>query len=66
MTGLTPVLQVDDQRNVTHKLIADLENAHGVADVNCVSWSPMEEGLLASAGDDCTSRVWTIAHSQPP
>lgn len=33
------------------------QNAHS-ADVNCVRWSPSEPGLLASAGDDNTVRLW--------
>ncbi|THH12791.1 hypothetical protein EW146_g7362 [Bondarzewia mesenterica] len=46
----------------THKLIARLENAHNVADVNCVVWCPRKgyDGLLATAGDDGTAKVWKI------
>lgn len=52
--------QVDQERAVTHQLIAELENAHGVADINCVAWSPRQSDLLASTGDDCTSRIWHV------
>ncbi|KAG8828722.1 Cytosolic iron-sulfur protein assembly protein [Serendipita sp. 401] len=54
-------IEVDDECKVSHKLITDLENAHGVADVNCVAWSTLEPGLLASAGDDYSSKIWSIS-----
>jgi len=43
-------------------LIASHPDAHGVSDVNCVVWCPREgfEDLLATAGDDCSVRVWKI------
>lgn len=31
--------------------------------VNCVSWNPVYHGLLASASDDCTVRLWGPAAS---
>lgn len=33
------------------------EQAHPT-DVNCVRWHPTQRGLLASAGDDGTVRLW--------
>jgi len=43
-------------------LIASVSDAHGVCDVNSVSWCPRKgfEDLLASAGDDMLLRVWKI------
>lgn len=45
-----------------HKLIARLENAHGVDDLNTVVWCPRKgyENLLATAGDDGVAKVWKI------
>jgi hypothetical protein len=40
------------------------EQAHPT-DVNCVRWHPTEPGLLASAGDDCTIRIWRYQPPQP-
>jgi WD40 repeat protein len=54
-----------DRTAPSHKLIALLHSAHGVHDVNTVSWCPREgfEDLLATSGDDGTARVWRIKHS---
>ncbi|KAG8810320.1 Cytosolic iron-sulfur protein assembly protein [Serendipita sp. 399] len=57
-------IKVDDERNVSHTLIADVGDSHGVADVNCVVWSTLEPGLLASAGDDSASKIWSISAAQ--
>ncbi|KAF9493191.1 WD40 repeat-like protein [Pleurotus eryngii] len=45
-----------------HSIIAKLEAAHGVYDVNAVSWCPRQgyEDILATAGDDCSVRVWKV------
>ncbi|KAI5121992.1 hypothetical protein M0805_001825 [Coniferiporia weirii] len=42
------------------ELVTTIRDAHGVSDVNCISWCPREgyEDLLATAGDDCAVRVW--------
>ncbi|PAV20378.1 WD40 domain containing protein [Pyrrhoderma noxium] len=47
---------------VVSNLIASIEDAHGVSEVNCVSWCPRPglEHLLASAGDDCSVRIWDL------
>eukprot|EP00878_Enallax_costatus_P024775 GHUV01026461.1.p1 GENE.GHUV01026461.1~~GHUV01026461.1.p1 ORF type:complete len:406 (+),score=78.94 GHUV01026461.1:109-1326(+) len=37
--------------------ICSVEQAH-TADVNCVKWHPQQQGLLASAGDDCVVKLW--------
>ncbi|KDQ60075.1 hypothetical protein JAAARDRAFT_152615 [Jaapia argillacea MUCL 33604] len=46
----------------THTLIATLPSAHGVHDINHVSWCPRQgyEDLFATAGDDGIVRVWRI------
>lgn len=59
-TLLTSRCQVDESRTVTQSLMASIDDAHGVADINCVVWSPKVPGLLASAGDDCVSRIWRV------
>ncbi len=35
------------------------EQAHGL-DVNCVRWCPKDAGLLASASDDGTVKLWRL------
>lgn len=57
-------VELDETRTVSHRLIAEIENAHGVADVNCVTWSPRIRGLLASSGDDFASRVWRVVREK--
>lgn len=49
-----------------HRLIATLSSAHGVNDVNTVSWSPRAgmEDILATTGDDGVTRVWKIIPEQ--
>ncbi|ETW75790.1 hypothetical protein HETIRDRAFT_412162 [Heterobasidion irregulare TC 32-1] len=46
------------------KLIARIENAHGVADINSIAWSPRKgyEDFLATTGDDGTARVWRMVN----
>ncbi|TFK41587.1 WD40-repeat-containing domain protein [Crucibulum laeve] len=43
-------------------LIAHMPSAHGVHDVNTVTWCPREgyEDLLATTGDDGSTRVWKV------
>lgn len=50
---------------------ASVENAHGVSDINCISWAPIPQKseddttpqqaptMLASAGDDGEIHIWT-------
>ncbi|KAH6909568.1 WD40-repeat-containing domain protein [Coprinopsis sp. MPI-PUGE-AT-0042] len=47
---------------LTHDLIATYTDAHGVHDVNSISWCPRKgfESLLATAGDDGSIRVWNV------
>jgi WD repeat-containing protein 68 len=33
--------------------------------LNCVEWSPLRRGTLASGGDDCQVLVWDLINSQP-
>ncbi|ORY21257.1 putative cytosolic iron-sulfur protein assembly protein 1 [Naematelia encephala] len=44
--------------------IAAMRDAHGVSDVNCVAWCVREDGkgagLLSSAGDDGSVKVWRV------
>jgi hypothetical protein len=43
-------------------LIARLENAHGVSDVNSIAWCPRTgcEDLIATVGDDDIAKIWKI------
>ena len=47
---------------VEHKLIARIDEAHGVHEVNAVAWCPREgmEGVLATVGDDGHVKVWKM------
>jgi len=47
---------------LNHKLIARLDSAHGVHDVNAVAWCPRtgHEDLLATAADDGGVKVWQV------
>lgn len=44
--------------------LAAMRDAHGVADVNSIAWNVREDGkgagLLASAGDDGSVKVWRV------
>ena len=44
------------------RLIARLEGAHGVHDVNSIAWCPRKghEDLIATVGDDGVAKVWKI------
>jgi WD40 repeat protein len=50
--------------NVKLEPIAALRDAHGVSDVNSVGWCVREDGkgqgMLASAGDDGSIKVWRV------
>jgi WD40 repeat protein len=45
-----------------YKLIARLEDAHGVNDVNSIAWCPREgyEDLIATVGDDGIAKIWKV------
>ncbi|KAJ8509401.1 hypothetical protein ONZ45_g8426 [Pleurotus djamor] len=65
---IAPPDQVSDPMSKTpptHSLVASVASAHGVYDINAVSWCPRKgyEGLLATAGDDRTVRVWKVVPS---
>ena len=47
---------------LSHKLIAQLDCAHGVFDVNSLAWCPRLglEDVFASAGDDGNIKVWRV------
>ncbi|TPX38184.1 hypothetical protein SmJEL517_g00247 [Synchytrium microbalum] len=44
------------------QVVASIENAHGIADVNCVRWCPQAEhqDWFSSTGDDGCARVWSL------
>ncbi|CCA66756.1 related to WD40 protein Ciao1 [Serendipita indica DSM 11827] len=54
-------IDVDAEKTVSHTFMAEMTDSHGVSDVNCVTWSPLEPGLLASTGDDCATRIWRVS-----
>ncbi len=37
---------------------------HG-GSVNCVEWSPLRRGTLASGGDDCQVLIWDLLNTTP-
>jgi len=45
-----------------YKLIARLEGAHGVDDVNSIAWCPRKgcEDLIATVGDDGVAKIWKV------
>ncbi|KAJ7601057.1 WD40-repeat-containing domain protein [Mycena floridula] len=47
---------------LAHRLIAQLDSAHDVHDVNAVVWCPRPEfqDILATAGDDGAAKVWRV------
>ncbi|KAL4252994.1 putative cytosolic iron-sulfur protein assembly protein 1 [Abortiporus biennis] len=53
----------DIKPSLSYRILAKLEGAHDVFDVNCVSWCPRRgfEDVLATAGDDGHVKVWRIA-----
>ncbi|TDL18984.1 WD40 repeat-like protein [Rickenella mellea] len=55
-------MKAPENGTLDSKLIATLRDAHSVSDVNCVAWNPRPGlgDLLATAGDDCSVRVWRI------
>ncbi|XXG62857.1 hypothetical protein AAC387_Pa05g1156 [Persea americana] len=44
----------------SYKMLLKKEKAHNM-DVNSVQWNPKETGLLASASDDVTIKIWKLA-----
>ena len=54
--------QTFGENMVEDKLIAHISSAHGVNDVNSISWCPRSgmENILATAGDDCMVRIWEV------
>lgn len=50
----------DPKNQPQFELAARARTAHG-QDVNSVAWNPKEEGLLASASDDETIKLWTLS-----
>ncbi|KAF7331714.1 putative cytosolic iron-sulfur protein assembly protein 1 [Mycena kentingensis (nom. inval.)] len=63
--GTIRVWEISDNEDATalqHKLIAEHPDAHGVHDLNTVSWCmrPGLEDMLATTGDDGETRIWRI------
>jgi len=54
--------EIDGDGGIKEQLIASISSAHGVSDVNAVSWCLRSgfEDLLATAGDDHAVRVWKV------
>ena len=50
---------------ITHRVVAKVEQAHGVHDVNAVVWCSRKghEDLFATAGDDGIVKVWQVIQS---
>ncbi|TFK20648.1 WD40 repeat-like protein [Coprinopsis marcescibilis] len=55
-----------DTVSLNYTLIASHKDAHGVHDINCVSWCPRKghETVLATSGDDNCVRVWNVFESE--
>lgn len=55
-------IEADGAKSVKVKLIACISSAHGVSDVNSISWCPRPglEDIFATAGDDYAVRVWKV------
>ncbi|KAH8998148.1 WD40 repeat-like protein [Lactarius akahatsu] len=55
--------EATNKRPPKSRLIARLENAHGVNDVNSIAWCPRKgyEDLIATVGDDGVAKVWKVA-----
>lgn len=47
--------ELQDQPSIRQQAIVD--QAHE-QDVNCISWNPVEPGILASCSDDGTIKLW--------
>ena len=51
---------------LTHSIIARVDAAHGVHDLNTIAWCPRPgmEGTFATAGDDGHVKVWKVQHTE--
>ncbi|EKM75671.1 hypothetical protein AGABI1DRAFT_132063 [Agaricus bisporus var. burnettii JB137-S8] len=54
--------ETGSEPSIAHCLIAVLPSAHGVHDVNAISWCPREgmEDVFATTGDDGVTKVWRV------
>ncbi|KAI0340354.1 WD40 repeat-like protein [Trametopsis cervina] len=52
----------DKPPRIEHKIIARLDGAHGVHDLNAIAWCtrPGMEGIFATAADDGHTKVWRL------
>lgn len=65
MYQVAPNAKDPSKKDVKHKVIAKIAQAHNVHDINCVVWCPREgsEDLFATAADDGLVKVWKVAAS---
>ncbi|KAL8624634.1 cytosolic iron-sulfur protein assembly [Nucella lapillus] len=49
-----------DRNQPSFSLVTSVRKAHS-QDVNCVTWNPAVEGLLASCSDDGLVKIWALA-----
>ncbi|KAI0826224.1 WD40-repeat-containing domain protein [Irpex lacteus] len=54
--------EADKPPKIEHKLVARLDGAHGVHDLNAIAWCPRAgmESIFATAGDDGHTKVWKL------
>ena len=54
------LLQVSDAINAPNFSCEINQSEAHSSDVNCVAWNPVEQGLLASCGDDGDVKLWQL------
>jgi len=61
--SVSPSAAESGKSTLSHKLVAQLASAHGVADVNSIVWCPRKgfEDVFATAGDDGLVKIWRLA-----
>ncbi|WFD36782.1 glycerol kinase, partial [Malassezia cuniculi] len=57
--GKIVVFALHNGDDISSEVIAKIDRAHGISDINCVAWSP-DAQMLASAGDDGNVHIWAI------
>ncbi|KAI0711467.1 WD40-repeat-containing domain protein [Earliella scabrosa] len=63
--GVGPSTRDPSRKTLSHRIIANISQAHDVHDVNSVVWCPRKgfEDIFATAGDDGAVKVWKVAPS---
>ena len=56
----TPQTDMNSGKLGSLELVAEAVEAHPGSDVNCVAWSPVQAGWLATAGDDGCVCIWAL------